>query len=132
MLVVFAALGAAAGAAATVPVIGVGGFVVPAVVGGLAGLFIGAGAVAGGHVALATDRMLPARSVRLWKHRFAACSTAAVALLALGAMTWAMASTGDTSLDRAGFPTSAVVLVVLLIASHVCAYTVAPNRREST
>ncbi|WP_124568402.1 hypothetical protein [Rhodococcus sp. KBW08] len=121
-----ATLGATTGAAIMVPVVGLTGFLLPAIIGAAVGLVVGLGAVAGGRYALATARVWPARSHRSWKHRFALCSTVAVLLIVAGAFIWAIAASGELSPQGAGFPGTLFVLAAILAVSYVCAYGFAP------
>ncbi|MGW6658397.1 hypothetical protein [Rhodococcus sp. NPDC055024] len=129
--------GAVTGVAVMIPIVGdeawswVGLFI-PAFIGALVGLIVGSSAVAGGRSALSTGRRWPARTVHRWKHRFAAYSTMAVALLVATVFVAAVIATGEPVRDAGGFPTSLIVLAVIALVTYVFSYVLAPAQASET
>lgn len=66
----------------------------PLVLGAFAGVVVGSVSVVGGHLAVRSAEEWPPRSSMSWRHRFAACSSAAVFLLTAGFLAWAVVSAG--------------------------------------
>ena len=58
------------------------------VVGGFIGVVVGSVSVVGGALAVRSAQVRPPRSARCWRHRFAACSAAAVFLLVTVVFVW--------------------------------------------
>ncbi|QCB60094.1 hypothetical protein E5720_18005 [Rhodococcus sp. PAMC28707] len=98
----------------------------PAFIGAFVGLLVGWAAVGGGRFALRTARFWPPASRVGWRHRFAACTSAAVTILVGGVFVWAVVAGSDPSLEKAGFPMSLIVLVVIAMVSYLYSYVLAP------
>ncbi|MFD6512765.1 hypothetical protein [Rhodococcus sp. NPDC060176] len=129
--------GAVTGVAVMIPIVGDGawswvGLFIPAFIGAMVGLIVGSSAVAGGRCALSTGQRWPARTVRRWKHRFAAYSTMAVTLLVATVFMAAVIATGDPVRDAGGFPTSLIVLAVIALVTYVFSYVLAPAQASET
>lgn len=100
---------------------------VPAFIGGLVGLLVGATAVAGGHYAQRTALHWPPSTLRRSRHRFAACSATAVTLLVSGLTVWATLTAGDLPRSSGEVPTLPAVLAAIAAVSYLFAYALAPS-----
>ncbi|MDJ0394305.1 hypothetical protein QMK17_13310 [Rhodococcus sp. G-MC3] len=129
-----AVIGTCTGVVVAIPLMDGGSWVglwVPALIGGLVGLLVGSAPVAGGHYALHTGRLWPAYSPRRWKHRFAACSAAAVTLLVGGVLAFTVAAVGNPAVsgpagESTGFPPTLIVVAVIAAATYAFTYALAP------
>ncbi|QCB51820.1 hypothetical protein E5720_17480 [Rhodococcus sp. PAMC28707] len=88
-------------------------------------LLVGWAAVGGGRFAHRTARFWPPANRVRWRHRSAACTSAAVTILVGGVFVWAVAAGSDPSLEKAGFPMSLIVLVVIATVSYLYSYVLA-------
>lgn len=121
-------LGMCAGVAVAFPAAGPGLWGVlhfAGFVGAVGGAIIGSVAVMGGRYAQYTARWWVPRSSRRWRHRFAVCSAAAVALVWAALLGWA-ASTGPESAETHLTPWLAWTAVSAV--SYLCAYLLAPGQ----
>lgn len=107
---------------------GIGGLtLVAVVVGGFAGVVVGAVSVVGGALAVRAAQVWPPRSARRWRHRFATCSAAAVFLLVAGVFVWSMlASTvpGQVLSSVGGWFLG--ISAVWSVVTYVCTMFLAP------
>ncbi|MBY4273420.1 hypothetical protein HQO28_06005 [Rhodococcus fascians] len=101
--------------------------VFPAFCGAVAGLLIGVIAVGGGRYALWSNRMWAARSHRTWRHRFAACTAAAVTLTTSLALCWLVVADSEILTDTDVFPSWWIALAAIAAASYLFAYLLAPT-----
>ncbi|MBY3985415.1 hypothetical protein HQO84_21625 [Rhodococcus fascians] len=100
--------------------------VFPAFCGAVAGLLVGVIAVGGGRYTLWSNRLWPARSHRIWRHRFATCTTAAVTLVGALAMFWLFVAAGEISTDTDEFPPWWIALAAITASSYLFAFLLAP------
>ncbi|MDJ0363049.1 hypothetical protein [Rhodococcus sp. H29-C3] len=100
--------------------------VFPAFCGAVVGLLVGVVAVGGGRYALWSNRVWAARSHRTWRHRFAACTAAAVALVTAFALCWLVVAAGDISTYTDGFSPWWIALAAIMASSYLFAYLLAP------
>ena len=101
--------------------------VFPAFCGAVAGLLVGVVAVGGGRYALWSNRVWPARSHRTWRHRFAACTAAAVTLVTALALCWLFAAAGEISTGTDELLPWWIALAVIAASSYLFAYALAPT-----
>ncbi|QII06241.1 hypothetical protein BH93_13440 [Rhodococcoides fascians A25f] len=100
--------------------------VFPAFCGAVAGLLVGVIAVGGGRYALWSNRVWPARSRRTWRHRFAACTAAAVTLVTALALCWLVFAGREIVTDTDEFPSWWIALAAIAASSYLFAYLLAP------
>lgn len=100
--------------------------VFPAFCGAVVGLLVGVVAVGGGRYALWSNRVWPTRSHRTWRHRFAACTAAAVTLVTALALCWLVFAAGEISTATNEFPTWWIALAAMTASSYLFAYLLAP------
>ncbi len=126
-------LGMCTGVAVAFPAAGAGAWGVlyfGGFLGALGGWLIGAVAVVGGWYAQVTARSWPPRSVTRWRHRFALCNAATVALVWASLLGWAMSTRPTYSSDTRWTPWLFFTVVVLV--TYVLAYLLSPAQPRET